>query len=425
MSNTLKRFLFVSGNGESGKIGLGSVTATNYFTSCMGLADVELRSVSCGNAFTAAVSRCGSLFTFGSNEGLQLGHSEDLLEVPIPREVRLPDAVVSVSAGGAHTLAVTEEGTVWGWGDNRYGQVGTGSLEKHVRQPTKIRGLPRIIKVAAGASHTIALSDEGEVFAWGSNQMGQAGVGLTGFLSWFKRAEHRTPRLLRDLAAQAPATDIAAGYHHSLAATHDSGCFGWGTSKWWQLGFDEAVNAAAPTQVPGSHGFSQLAASGTFSGAVTGNGALHMWGTDINNRGVLGEGPFQQRKPHLVEGVHLHKLALGFQAAAGISSTAQLLTWGFSGDGASSTWVESAHGIGDAGSQLGHGDETSRKRPSAVQSVQLAAFGGAPERLLPQRTDDGTAWFAEDVACGIDHMAAVIAVDIDKAGLQDAVSLRP
>jgi len=108
------RLLVTCGNGEGGKLGLKSFNSTLWFTLCRGLLDVQIAGVSCGNGHTAAVTRCGSVFTFGQNEAHQLGRSSDLTETPVPGEVHIHEKIVSVSAGGAFTLALSEAGVLYG-----------------------------------------------------------------------------------------------------------------------------------------------------------------------------------------------------------------------------------------------------------------------------------------------------------------------
>lgn len=113
-SSSLRRILSTCGNGESGQLGLGHFTPTNLFTAVLGLLDVDVASASCGNAHTAAVSACGSVYTFGSNDAAQLGAQPEHLRVPVPTQVDVPDSCKSISAGAAFTLAVTTSGQVWG-----------------------------------------------------------------------------------------------------------------------------------------------------------------------------------------------------------------------------------------------------------------------------------------------------------------------
>lgn len=83
------------------------------------------------------------------------------------------------------------------------------------------------------------------------------------------------------------------------------------------------------------------------------------------------------------------------------------------------TWLERAHGISDDGSQLGHGTTTNAKRISLVHSIDFrgdTSDGGARSRLVPHDGTEGTQWCAETVACGLDHMAAVIAAPKEVVG---------
>lgn len=72
------------------------------------------------------------------------------------------------------------------------------------------------------------------------------------------------------------------------------------------------------------------------------------------------------------------------------------------------TWLERAHGIGDDGSQLGHGTNTNARQVTRVHSIDFNSAGGGRRRVVPQDGDDGIQWRVESVSCGLDHMAAVI-----------------
>lgn len=109
-----RRLLLTCGNGDRGQLGLGAATGATTFQTVLGLLDVDVAAASCGNAHTAAVSTCGTLYTFGSNDYHQLGHSAGVTAVPVPQEVELRDACASAASGGAFTLAVSESGEVWG-----------------------------------------------------------------------------------------------------------------------------------------------------------------------------------------------------------------------------------------------------------------------------------------------------------------------
>ena len=130
-----------------------------------------------------------------------------------------------IAAGATHSMAVTPSGQVWTWGDNRVGQLGTGDTVSHA-SPVPVAGLSNeFIAVSAGLGHSLALDYLGRVWSWGLNSDGQLGDGS------------RTRRLTPILVAQASdVVAIAAGSVHSLALRSDGRVLAWGGNLGAQLG---------------------------------------------------------------------------------------------------------------------------------------------------------------------------------------------
>jgi hypothetical protein len=84
--------------------------------------------------------------------------------------------VIAVAAGAEHSVALRWDGTVWAWGSNANGQLGTGS---GAHSPVRVRGQQGFVAIAAGRRHTVALKKNGQVWAWGRNADGQLGDGTT------------------------------------------------------------------------------------------------------------------------------------------------------------------------------------------------------------------------------------------------------
>lgn len=85
---------------------------------------------------------------------------------------------ITIAGGSYHCLALREDGTVWAWGDNEYGQLGDGTTTQS-STPVQVSGLSEIIAVSCGAHHSLALKSDGTVWAWGCNSYGQLGDGTT------------------------------------------------------------------------------------------------------------------------------------------------------------------------------------------------------------------------------------------------------
>ncbi len=125
------------------------------------------------------------------------------------------DQVVQVAAGGSSSYALTSAGTVFTWGTNHYGQLGLGTppSAQTVDRPTEIIGLPSIKMVAAGGAHALALSTRGQVFGWGDDNTGQVGTPTQHCREDGKVCP--APHLINGVTASA----VTAGYAHSLIAT--------------------------------------------------------------------------------------------------------------------------------------------------------------------------------------------------------------
>lgn len=97
--------------------------------------------VACGANHTASISRRGELFTWGFGSNGELGHgSWTALEVPVPRQAYAATRIVSLAAGAEHTLAIAENGSLWCCGSNKRGQLGTNHMQD-VGRLTKVAAL--------------------------------------------------------------------------------------------------------------------------------------------------------------------------------------------------------------------------------------------------------------------------------------------
>jgi len=182
----------------------------------------------------------------------------------------------TVAAGQWHSLAVKPDGTVWAWGDNMFGQLGNGTnsgpptfLGNTNYTPIHVSNITAVAAIAAGWHHSLALRDDGTVWAWGENSLGQLGDGT--FIN-------------RNLPVQVSgisnAIAIAAGNYHSLAIKADGTAWAWGDNVQYKLGDTCNCNySAIPVLV--SNGFTNLiaiAGGESHSLAVKLEGTAWGWG---------------------------------------------------------------------------------------------------------------------------------------------------
>ena len=179
---------------------------------------------------TLALTADGVVYAWGRNTFGQLGNGRFGLDAKegVPTRVAGLTDVVAVAAGWDHSLALDRSGTVYAWGDRSHGQLGDGVREtgKPVATPRPVPGLSNIVAIAAGGQHSLALRKDGTLFAWGSNWNGQLGSGKLGAGS---HSALPRPGLGPDgVAPLAGVTAIAAGALHSVAATSEGQVYAWG-----------------------------------------------------------------------------------------------------------------------------------------------------------------------------------------------------
>jgi hypothetical protein len=181
--------VYGSGQNMAGELGLGSgVPQTSTFQPLPGLSNViQLAINGEGNlsAYVVAVDQSGHVFAAGTNRDGEMGNGSpsNTNQVTFARVPNL-DSVVSVAAGDGHVLALKNDGTVWAWGSNSYGQLGDGTTyDKASPLQVSFPAGTRLVGVAAGFSHSMALDSGGNLWSWGSNSLGELGTGMIYTLS--------------------------------------------------------------------------------------------------------------------------------------------------------------------------------------------------------------------------------------------------
>lgn len=278
----------------------------------------EVTDIAAGYYHSLVRTSDGSLWAWGSNTygelGIETNQQSSFRPVRIQTEAGTPLTGVSHIAGGASfTLACMDDSSVLAWGNNMAGQLGVdiGDHSCHpvnVKAPLGVLGyLTGIKDVAAGAGHSLALTEEGCVFSWGSNSDGQLGrpfnVSACCYPDYVQPPEGSSDVLLRDIKA------IAAGFEHSLALSTDGRVFAWGNNSAGQVGHppNGQIKVTVPQQVrnttwyPGvTVTFTSIAAGYQHNLAIgsTSGGRQSVWGWGDNSYGQLGTVAFGE--PFLV-----------------------------------------------------------------------------------------------------------------------------
>eukprot|EP00249_Psilotum_nudum_P006695 c19983_g1_i1 orf=743-1693(-) len=237
--------LFTWGWNQRGTLGHPEFCKTECSPSQVeALTNVRIVQAAIGGWHCLAVDDQGNAYAWGGNEygqsaeePEQKGESKQLRrDIVIPQRCAPHLCVRQVAAGGTHSVVLTDDGCVWTWG-----QPWPPGDIKQISTPVRVHGLENVSLIAVGAFHNLALSQHGEVWAWGNNEYGQLGTGDTQ-----PRAQ---PVPVKELAGVV-LVDIAAGGWHSMALTANGEVYAWGRGEHGRLGFgDDKSSKMVPQRV--------------------------------------------------------------------------------------------------------------------------------------------------------------------------------
>jgi alpha-tubulin suppressor-like RCC1 family protein len=253
--------------------------------------------VSAGGTHILAFINNGNVYAWGNNGDGQLGNnSSEATSTPV-QVIKASDStplsgIIAVSAGGSHSLALRNDGTVWAWGSNDDGKLGVTTSNNPQRTAVQVTLPTLATKVAAaGGGHSLALMNGKTVMSWGRNTSGQLGVNSSA-------SPITTPgTVVTGTGDLTNVTDIAAGMSHSLFLLGDGTVWACGYNHFGQLGVGagDTNNRNVAVQVAGLTGTAiQVAAGFDHSLALiedapgSGKGTVLAWG--LNNYGQLGNG---------------------------------------------------------------------------------------------------------------------------------------
>lgn len=168
------------GAGRTGQLGNGTSTDSSRPVPVKSLFRGDVDRISAGgtassDSFALALTN-ERVKSWGHNASGQLGNGNRTNQ-SVPATVQRLVDIKDVAAGGEHALAMDEQGQVFSWGDNTYGQLGNNRTGDTRAVPERVKGMPKVKQVSAGCDFSLALTENGKVYAWGRGVYGALGNG--------------------------------------------------------------------------------------------------------------------------------------------------------------------------------------------------------------------------------------------------------
>jgi alpha-tubulin suppressor-like RCC1 family protein len=284
------------------------------------------KQVASATSHTTAIKTDGTLWTWGYNYYGQLGNNTTTNRSTPVTTFAGGTNWKQVSGGGNHTAAIKTDGTLWTWGRNYFGQLGTNNTTDISTPVTTFAGGTNWKQVAGGYGHTAAIKTDGTLWTWGRNYYGQLGDGT----SYNTRS---TP--ITTFAGGTNWKQVASGYGHTAAIKTDGTLWTWGSNYDGQLGNNTTTNRSTPiTTFAGGTNWKQVAGGSERTAAIKTDGTLWTWGN--NNSAQLGDNTQTDRSIPVTTfagGTNWKQVSCGNEHTAAIKTDGTLWTWGVNGNG--------------------------------------------------------------------------------------------
>jgi len=284
-----------------------------------GICQAATPAITAGTYHTISLKNDGSLWAWGYNDYGQLGDGTQFTDrlTPVHIGSDIDWTQISAPAGGCHTLALKSDGTLWAWGWNDYGQLGDGTVIDRLT-PVQIGVDTNWARISAGACHTTALKSDGSLWAWGNNDYGQLGDGTV--------IDRLTPV---QIGVDTNWARISAGAYYTTALKSDGSLWAWGNNPYGQLGDGTVIKRLLPVQIGIDTDWNQISAGGYYTTALKGDGSLWAWGR--NDHGELGDGTVIDRLSPVPIGSDTDwaQISAGVFHTIALKSDGTLWAWGY------------------------------------------------------------------------------------------------
>jgi alpha-tubulin suppressor-like RCC1 family protein len=351
LADTFKQAgLWIWGRSQYGQLGNNANTSRSSPIQTIA-AGTNWQLVSGGQYHTAAVKTDGTLWTWGRNYSGQLGTNTATDRSSPAQTIAAGTNWKDITCGRYYTAALKTDGTLWLWGSNALGQLGDNSTVIKSSPVQTISQGTNWKLVSGGFYHTAAIKTDGTLWLWGQNATGQLGDNTT----------TRKSSPVQTVSGGTNWKSVSSGGGHTAAIKTDGTLWTWGQNFYGQLGDNSITNRSSPAQTMSvATNWKTVFAGGNHTAAIKTDGTLWLWG--YNLYGHLGDNSTANKSSPVQTvsgGTNWKRVSGGLNTTSAIKTDGTLWLWGRNYQGAL-------------------GDSTITTRSSPVQTVS----GGTNWKLV-------------------------------------------
>ena len=333
------------GNNSDGNLGDNTTTARSSPVQTIA-GGVNWKQVSGGYRSSIAIKTDGTLWAWGFNGEGTLGTNNTTSYSSPVQTIAAGTNWKQVSCFRFCVAAIKTDGTLWLWGDNGSGQLGTNNITKYSSPVQTVSGGTNWRQVSCGGSHTAAIKTDGTLWLWGAHYYGELGNNATAGYPNARSSPVQT------VSGGTNWKLVSCGDTHTGAIKTDGTLWLWGDNGDGQLGDNTLTSKSSPIQtVAGGTNWKQVSCGSVYTGAIKTDGTLWMWGDGTG--GKLGNNlTFDRSSPvqTVSAGINWRQVSCGFSTTGAIKTDGTLWMWG----------------VGTSG-ELGDNTRTSKSSP--VQTI--------------------------------------------------------
>ncbi|MCL2680585.1 MAG: hypothetical protein FWF11_03830, partial [Coriobacteriia bacterium] len=287
----------------------------------------EATTFAAGGAHSLAIRADGTLWSWGGNTFGATGLGTDFDEQLIPAQVGSDADWVSVTAGDFHSLAIKSDGTLWAWGDNDWGAAGLGDTVNAQLVPAQVGSDTDWVLVSTGNTTSHAIKADGTLWSWGEARSGRAGIDTTEIVQYVPV----------QVGSDTDWAAVSAGGNHSIALKTDGTLWSWGNNQFGATGIvglpiGTSLDAAqwTPAQVSSDTNWASVSAGWQHSLALKSDGTLWSWGWNSGGRTGLGTYTGNQLTPAQVgTATNWRQVSASNAAALALAADGTIWSWGW------------------------------------------------------------------------------------------------